>query len=166
MFWAQLLTSQQQLNVEKLSLEWRICLVHGIKHGPSSKMLIEVYIYSTENPGCILRQSLDGYRPGFNPRSQHFPAGSPGESHPTFPSSVSLSSKDPTMAPRAAHSMTRKNAQDNLGEKTSIHQMTAWWVWVPPGNGPQQWLPPGPGGAGKEGLSEHDNTADLSHGQM
>lgn len=125
MFWAQLLTSQQQLNVEKLSLEWRICLVHGIKHGPSSKMLIEVYIYSTENPGCILRQSLDGYRPGFNPRSQHFPAGSPGESHPTFPSSVSLSSKDPTMAPRAAHSMTRKNAQDNLGEKTSIHQMTA-----------------------------------------
>lgn len=126
MFWVQLLTSQQQLNVEKLSLEWHICLVHDIKHRPRSKTLAEVCIYSTENPGCILRQSLDGYRPGFNTRSQHFPAGSPGEGHPTFPSSVPLSSKDPTMEPRAAHSMTSKNAQEyNLGGKTSIHQMTA-----------------------------------------
>lgn len=114
MFWVQLLTSQQQLHVEKLSLEWRICLIHDIKHGPRSKTLTGVCIYSTENPGCILRQSLGGYRPGFNTHSQHFPAGSPGEGHPTFPSSVSLSSKDPTMAPRATHSMTSKNAQSTI----------------------------------------------------
>lgn len=71
MFWVQLLTSQQQLNAEKLCLEWRVCLVHGIKHRPSSKMLTEVYIYSTENPGCVLRQCLGGYSPHSTSQLEH-----------------------------------------------------------------------------------------------
>lgn len=48
-----------------------ICLVHDIKHRPSSKMLTEVYIYSTENPGCVLRQRLGGYSPRSTSQLEH-----------------------------------------------------------------------------------------------
>lgn len=34
-------------------------------------MLTEVYIYSTENPGCVLRQRLGGYSPRSTSQLEH-----------------------------------------------------------------------------------------------
>ena len=162
MFGGRLLTSQQQLNAEELSLEQRIFLVHSIKHRTSSKMLTEVCIYFPGRTGCILRQSFGGSQTWIQYLEPALPNQEMWRRSFHFSKLSILIIRRPHYAPHAAHNMISKNAgkvqfrgkdkHSSNDHRMSVSTTKEWDTIV------SRWV--------REGPSESDNTADLSCRQM